>query len=205
MTGTKKYIGIDLGTSSVKILLVDEAGVILKSVTKDYPISYPNPGWSEQEPADWWQACCAGIKELLDGLTGTRWQHVGNPCQVPLDVWQPTVQVIVVRAHQVRDKVAHGRAFYHCLRWRIVVVAIHLRDKQKKLGSHTVLTAHLRYGFVAKPQWNAKVRECEQQLRLRCHQCRQVVGCRINKFTHDISIVINVSNYTQVYLTDNVS
>ena len=146
-----------------------------------------------------------GIKELLDGLTGTRRQHVGNPCQVPLDVWQPAVQVIVVRAHQVRDKVAHGRAFYHCLRWRIVVVAIHLRDKQEKLGSHTMLTAHLRYGFVAKPQWNAKVRQCEQQLRLRCHQCRQVVGCRINKFTHDISIVINASNYTQVSLTGNES
>ena len=65
MTVTKKFIGIDLGTSSVKILLVDETGAILKTVTKDYPISYPKPGWSEQEPAEWWQACCVGIKELL--------------------------------------------------------------------------------------------------------------------------------------------
>ena len=77
MTGTKKYIGIDLGTSSVKILLVDEAGVILKSVTKDYPISYPNPGWSEQEPADWWQACCAGIKELLAGFDASDVRGIG--------------------------------------------------------------------------------------------------------------------------------
>ena len=77
MTGTKKYIGIDLGTSSVKILLVDEAGVILKSVTKDYPISYPHPGWSEQEPADWWQACCAGIKELLAGFDASDIRGIG--------------------------------------------------------------------------------------------------------------------------------
>lgn len=77
MTGTNKYIGIDLGTSSVKILLVDEAGVILKSVVKDYPISYPNPGWSEQEPADWWQACCAGIKELLAGFDASDIRGIG--------------------------------------------------------------------------------------------------------------------------------
>ena len=77
MTGTKKYIGIDLGTTSVKILLVDEAGVILKSVTKDYPISYPNPGWSEQKPADWWQACCAGIKELLAGFDTSDIRGIG--------------------------------------------------------------------------------------------------------------------------------
>ena len=77
MTGTKKYIGIDLGTSSVKILLVDETGVILKSATRDYPISYPNPGWSEQEPADWWQACCAGIKELLAGFDASDIRGIG--------------------------------------------------------------------------------------------------------------------------------
>ena len=65
MTGTKKFIGIDLGTSSVKILLVDGTGAILKAVTKDYPLAFPNPGWSEQEPADWWEACCTGIRELL--------------------------------------------------------------------------------------------------------------------------------------------
>ena len=65
MTGTKKFIGIDLGTSSVKILLVDEAGAILKTVTNDYPLSFPNPGWSEQEPADWWQATYSGMRDLL--------------------------------------------------------------------------------------------------------------------------------------------
>ena len=62
-----KYIGIDLGTSSVKLILVDACGEILNSVTKDYPISYPQSGWSEQNPSDWAEKTIAGIKELIIG------------------------------------------------------------------------------------------------------------------------------------------
>lgn len=59
------YIGIDLGTSSVKLLLVAANGVILNKVTKEYPIYYPQSGWSEQKPEDWLQATIDGIEELL--------------------------------------------------------------------------------------------------------------------------------------------
>ena len=58
------YIGIDLGTSAVKLLLMQTDGAIEKIVSKEYPLSFPKPGWSEQNPSDWWQACVAGIKEL---------------------------------------------------------------------------------------------------------------------------------------------
>ena len=61
------YIGIDLGTSAVKLLLVDSGGVIRRAVTKEYPLVFPRPGWSEQAPADWWDGCLAGLKELLEG------------------------------------------------------------------------------------------------------------------------------------------
>ncbi|MBE6997526.1 MAG: xylulokinase [Ruminococcaceae bacterium] len=61
------YIGIDLGTSSVKLLLVDEHGAIRNTVSRDYPISFPRPGWSEQNPDDWWDACLDGLKALLTG------------------------------------------------------------------------------------------------------------------------------------------
>lgn len=61
------YIGIDLGTSSVKILLVDASGAIIKSVSRDYPIFYPQNGWSEQNPNDWLDATLRGLSELLDG------------------------------------------------------------------------------------------------------------------------------------------
>ncbi len=61
------YIGIDLGTSAVKLLLVDETGAIRREVTKEYPLIFPQPGWSEQNPLDWWSACCEGLGELLEG------------------------------------------------------------------------------------------------------------------------------------------
>ncbi|MBQ7353399.1 MAG: xylulokinase [Clostridia bacterium] len=60
----KSYIGIDLGTSGVKLILVDENGKILNSVTKSYPISYPHDGWSEQNPEDWYKATLEGLSEL---------------------------------------------------------------------------------------------------------------------------------------------
>ncbi len=59
------YIGIDLGTSAVKLLLVREDGMILNSISKSYPLSFPHPGWSEQNPEDWVKAVKEGLKELL--------------------------------------------------------------------------------------------------------------------------------------------
>jgi xylulokinase len=58
------YIGIDLGTSAVKLLLMQEDGTVEKIVTKEYGLSFPHPGWSEQNPADWWTQSIAGLKEL---------------------------------------------------------------------------------------------------------------------------------------------
>lgn len=58
------YIGVDLGTSAVKLLLMNEKGVIQKIVSKEYPLYFPHPGWSEQNPEDWWKATVEGIHEL---------------------------------------------------------------------------------------------------------------------------------------------
>lgn len=59
------YIGIDLGTSAVKLLLMKEDGTIIGTVSEEYPISFPAPGWSEQNPKDWWVAVKKGIKRIL--------------------------------------------------------------------------------------------------------------------------------------------
>ena len=63
----KLYIGIDLGTSAVKLLLMDEVGSIKNVVTKEYPLEFPQPGWSQQAPQDWHRAVMEGIPELLAG------------------------------------------------------------------------------------------------------------------------------------------
>ena len=47
------YIGVDLGTSAVKLLLMEESGKICNIVSKEYPLFFPHPGWSEQKPEDW--------------------------------------------------------------------------------------------------------------------------------------------------------
>ncbi|MCR5431180.1 MAG: xylulokinase [Lachnospiraceae bacterium] len=58
------YIGVDLGTSAVKLLLMEGNGKVKKIVSKEYPLFFPNPGWSEQKPQDWWTGVVEGIKEL---------------------------------------------------------------------------------------------------------------------------------------------
>ncbi len=61
------YIGVDLGTSAVKLLLMNEKGAIEKIVSKEYPLEFPHPGWSQQKPEDWWEQTVAGLKELTEG------------------------------------------------------------------------------------------------------------------------------------------
>ena len=61
------YIGVDLGTSSVKILLMDEKGNIKNVVSREYSLAFPHPGWSEQSPMDWYEQSIAGLKDLLSG------------------------------------------------------------------------------------------------------------------------------------------
>ena len=59
------YIGVDLGTSAVKLLLMEADGTIRNVVSKEYPLYFPHPGWSEQKPEDWWSAVVEGIRELV--------------------------------------------------------------------------------------------------------------------------------------------
>ena len=59
------YIGVDLGTSAVKLLLMNAHGAIQKITAREYPLSFPQPGWSEQNPYDWYEQTIDGLKELL--------------------------------------------------------------------------------------------------------------------------------------------
>jgi len=59
------YIGIDLGTSSVKLLMLDGDGKIVKTATRDYPLIFPEPGWSEQDPNEWYDKTLECLQEIL--------------------------------------------------------------------------------------------------------------------------------------------
>ena len=55
------YIGIDLGTSAVKLLLMNPEGKVLKTVSKEYPLLFPKENWIEQNPDDWWDRRWRGV------------------------------------------------------------------------------------------------------------------------------------------------
>lgn len=71
------YIGIDLGTSSVKLLLMDGRGKILNIVSRSYPLSFPHPGWSEQNPEDWLRETIVGIRELTENCDKAQIAGIG--------------------------------------------------------------------------------------------------------------------------------
>ena len=74
------YIGVDLGTSAVKLLLMDAEGRIQKIVSREYPLSFPHPGWSEQNPEDWWRESLEAVSYThLCGIASDRGQsHAGT-------------------------------------------------------------------------------------------------------------------------------
>ena len=71
------YIGIDLGTSAVKLLLMDQEGTVQNVVSKEYPLEFPHPGWSQQNPEDWRRAVLEGVPELLKGFDAGQVAGIG--------------------------------------------------------------------------------------------------------------------------------
>lgn len=62
------FLGIDLGTSSVKVLATNDQHEILGDATREYPVSFPKDKWAEQDPHDWWQQTKEAIKALIGQL-----------------------------------------------------------------------------------------------------------------------------------------
>lgn len=99
-------LGADIGTSACKIAAFETDGTVRASVTCEYPLYYPHPGWVEQNPDDWWDAVCRGIKELITkndidvkdiagiGIDGQSWAAVavdaGGNVLAPNPIWMDT-------------------------------------------------------------------------------------------------------------------
>lgn len=80
-------LGIDIGTSACKAAVFDRNGTVLAQANENYPVSYPKPGWAEQNPSDWWDSVCKAIHTILDkgirasniigiGIDGQSWSAV---------------------------------------------------------------------------------------------------------------------------------
>lgn len=94
------YIGADLGTSALKLLLVNGDGEILSSVTNEYPVYYPKPTYSEQDPRDWWQDLRHGIPELIQGYNPEDIKAIGISGQmhglVMLDEYDEIIRHVIL-------------------------------------------------------------------------------------------------------------
>ncbi len=78
------FIGLDLGTSSLKAVAVDAGGEIVARAHAGYPTARPEPGAAEQSPADWWAAVEAAVAQLHDGGAPTRrWTAIGLSAMIP--------------------------------------------------------------------------------------------------------------------------
>ena len=71
------FVGVDLGTSAMKLLLMDEKGTIHNTVSKEYPLEFPKPGWSQQNPEHWKKALLEGVPELLQSFDGSKVAGIG--------------------------------------------------------------------------------------------------------------------------------
>jgi xylulokinase len=80
-------LGIDVGTSAVKVAVFTLDGELLNVHTTEYPISRPHPGWASQDPADWWNGCTTGIQTVLSGLSTDVVRSVGIVSQVNTHVF----------------------------------------------------------------------------------------------------------------------
>jgi len=73
------YLGIDVGTSGTKALVMDARARVLATATAEHPVSAPRPGWSEQDPAHWWASTCKAVRMTVRraGVDGKQVAAVG--------------------------------------------------------------------------------------------------------------------------------
>lgn len=150
-------LGIDIGTSGTKTILIDPSGLILARAAAEYPLYSPRPLWSEQDPADWWNATCTTIRETLQksGVDPAEVKGIGLSGQMHGSVFLDEGGTVLRRALLWNDQ----RTQAEC-DWITTTVG---KDRVVELISNPVLT-----GFTAgkivwlrnnEPEIYAKVRK----------------------------------------------
>lgn len=104
-------LGLDIGTSGVKALLMTETGEVAGSVTEEYPLHSPRPGWTEQEPEDMWQASVKAVRGVLSkcGVLGSDVKGVGLSGQMHSSVFLDKDYQVIRRAILWNDTRTSGQ------------------------------------------------------------------------------------------------
>ena len=150
-------LGIDIGTSGTKTILIDETGCVQARAVEEYPLYSPRPQWSEQDPRDWWNAACATVRKVLQqsGIDARHIMGIGLSGQMHGSVFLDSDNTVLRRALLWNDQ----RTQAEC-DWIMETVG---RERVIDLISNPVLT-----GFTAgkilwlrnhEPELYAKVRK----------------------------------------------
>lgn len=125
----EQYImGIDIGTSACKVAVFHPDGRVAASASRAYPVLYPQNGWAEQNPEDWWRAVCLALKEALEkgnispesilgvGVDGQSWSAIlvdgEGRVLVNTPIWMDTRAAAICR--RVRESVGEKELFDLC-------------------------------------------------------------------------------------------
>lgn len=121
----KYLLGIDIGTSSCKVAVFDHGGKVIAQESQSYPVYYPNHGWAEQDPLDWWKAICNCIRNILEGgqvksthiagigIDGQSWSAIALDqernvmCKTP--IWMDTRAKDI--CHRLNTRIGEDRIF----------------------------------------------------------------------------------------------
>jgi xylulokinase len=97
------FLGIDIGTSGTKCVLIDTTGAVVAEATVEHPVSYPQPGWAEQDPEDWWTSTVAAVTRACATQPGSA----------------PRVEAIGLsgQMHGLVTLDAHGEVVRPCILW----------------------------------------------------------------------------------------
>ena len=106
-------LGVDIGTSSCKTAIFDPEGNIAAQGSCGYPVHYPEPGWAEQDPEDWWNGVCRAIRQMIGGsginpaeiagigVDGQSWSAIaldqGGNVLCPTPIWTDTRSAEICR------------------------------------------------------------------------------------------------------------
>lgn len=121
-------LGIDIGTSSCKAALFNPAGEAIAQASESYPVFYPQEGWAEQNPADWWQAVCKATKKLIEqskidpseivgiGVAGQSWSAIPMSADGQVlantPIWMDTRAVD--SCQELEEQIGEERLFQLC-------------------------------------------------------------------------------------------
>jgi len=119
---TMPFLGVDLGTTGVRALVITNEGQVLGAATAEHPLQSPEPGWMEQEPTDWWEAAGTAIRRAaaLSGITAAQVEAIAVSGQM----------------HGVTLLDAQSRVVRPCMLWNDQRSAAQCASIRKRLGKN---------------------------------------------------------------------